>query len=81
MLNAELFASYQMPHSIITLNSEQCRTVKLSLCKSVTNFDFKTVLTNQMNIDKGNLDDTQTYGPVHVILLFYVKLDIKTITI
>lgn len=32
-----------------------------------------------MNIDKGNLDDTQTYGLVHVIVLFHVKLDIKII--
>lgn len=32
-----------------------------------------------MNIDKGNLDDTQTFGVVHVIVLLYVKLDIKTI--
>lgn len=47
----------------------------------MTNFDFKIVLTNQKNIDKRNLDDTQTYSLVYVIALFYVKLDIKTILI
>lgn len=81
MLNFLHHTKCQTPSLHWTVNtwSEQRWTVKLSHCKSVTNFDFKTVLTNQMNIDKGNLDDTKKYGLVHVIVLFHVKLDIKII--